>query len=170
MPTRAIINGAHNRFVLNELSPTASPVFHTGYQGFGMWIVLLPIAQPCNTHIKHTGCHSHQVPLPQTPNGTLSSIQPFQVHIAIRSASVHMVVGIGVPSKYLDLPDSSLGRVCTVTLKRARRVRPQRTKKVRRRWSTGVRRPIANAAAAGATPKDTCKAKSVLSIVLDDGC
>ena len=43
-------------------------------------------------------------------------------------------------------------------------------KKVRRRWSTGVRRPIANAAAAGATPKDTCKAKSVLSIVLDDGC
>jgi hypothetical protein len=35
-------------------------------------------------------------------------------------------------------------------------VRPQRTKNVRRMWSTGVRRPIAKAATAGETPKETC--------------
>lgn len=71
------------------------------------------------------------------------------------SASIHIVVGIGVPSKYFDFPDASFGKVCTVTLKRAKRVRPQSTKKLRRRWSIGVRRPMANAAAAGATPNDT---------------
>jgi hypothetical protein len=64
------------------------------------------------------------------------------------------VVGMGVPSKYFDFPVASLGRAATVTLKRARRVRPQRTKKVRKRWSTGVRRPMAKATAAGATPKE----------------
>jgi hypothetical protein len=64
-------------------------------------------------------------------------------------------MGIGVPSKYFDLPVASLGTMATVTLKRARRVRPQRTKKARRRWSTGVRRPRLKAAAAGPTPKET---------------
>ncbi|KAI4290211.1 MAG: hypothetical protein L6R35_000500, partial [Caloplaca aegaea] len=64
------------------------------------------------------------------------------------------LLGIGVPSKYLDLPVLSLGREETVTLKRARRVRPQRTKKARRRLSSGVRRPRAKAAEAGATPKE----------------
>lgn len=44
----------------------------------------------------------------------------------------------------------------TVTLKRARRVRPHRTKKARQRWSRGVRKPMAKATAAGATPKDIC--------------
>jgi hypothetical protein len=65
-----------------------------------------------------------------------------------------MLVGMGVPSKYLDFPVASLGNMATVTLKRARRVRPQRTKKTRRRWSMGVRRPREKAAEAGATPKD----------------
>lgn len=69
-------------------------------------------------------------------------------------AAMPNVVGIGVPSKYFDFPLLSFGRTATVTLKRARRVRPQRTNIVRRMWSTGVRRPRANAAAAGATPKD----------------
>ena len=64
------------------------------------------------------------------------------------------VVGIGVPSKYFDFPVSSFGRTATVTLNRARRVSPQSTKKERSRWSTGVRIPSANAAAAGATPKE----------------
>ena len=64
------------------------------------------------------------------------------------------VVGIGVPSKYFDFPVLSLGRAATVTLKRARRVRPQRTKKVRRSVSTGVRRPRAKEQTAGATPKE----------------
>ena len=63
-------------------------------------------------------------------------------------------VGIGVPSKYLLLPVLSFGREETVTLKRARRVRPQRTKKERRRVSRGVRRPRANAQTAGAKPKE----------------
>jgi hypothetical protein len=66
------------------------------------------------------------------------------------------VVGIGVPSKYFDFPVASLGRAWTVTLNRASRVRPHKTKKVRMRWSTGVRRPMANAATAGDTPKETC--------------
>ena len=65
-------------------------------------------------------------------------------------------VGMGVPSKYLDFPDESLGREETVTLKRARRVRPQRTKKARRRVSRGVRRPRAKAQTAGETPNDIC--------------
>lgn len=44
-----------------------------------------------------------------------------------------------------------------MTLKRARRVKPQRTKKERRRVSRGVRRPRAKAQEAGATPKEICK-------------
>ena len=64
-------------------------------------------------------------------------------------------VGMGKPSKYLLLPEASLGSEETVTLKRARRVRPHKTKKDRRRVSAGVRRPKAKAALAGATPKDT---------------
>jgi hypothetical protein len=70
------------------------------------------------------------------------------------AASV-IVVGIGVPSKYFDFPDSSLGNVATVTLNRASRVRPQRTKNVRRKWSNGDRIPIANATTAGASPNET---------------
>jgi hypothetical protein len=61
---------------------------------------------------------------------------------------------MGVPSKYLAFPDASLGMEVAVTLKRARRVRPQRTKKARQRWSRGVRMPIAKARAAGETPKE----------------
>ena len=64
-------------------------------------------------------------------------------------------LGMGNPSKNFDLPDASFGSVETVTLKRARRVRPQRTKKERERVSRKVRRPRANAAVAGATPKET---------------
>ena len=59
-----------------------------------------------------------------------------------------------VPSKYFDLPLLSLGSTATVTLNRARRVRPQRTKKVRKTWSRVVRIPSANAAAAGARPNE----------------
>ncbi|KAL9003765.1 MAG: hypothetical protein Q9188_003370 [Gyalolechia gomerana] len=68
--------------------------------------------------------------------------------------TMHRLVGMGVPSKYFDFPVASLGREETVTLKRARRVRPQRTKKARKRVSSGVRRPRAKAETAGATPKD----------------
>lgn len=88
-------------------------------------------------------------------------------------AAIPSVVGMGVPSKYFDFPDLSLGRTATVTLKRARRVRPQRTKIVRRMWSMGVRRPRAKAAAAGATPNDICAwslVMSSISLFLDDLC
>ena len=71
------------------------------------------------------------------------------------SAAIDSEVGIGVPSKYLDLPVLSFGRAETVTLKRASRVRPHSTKKVSRIWSAGVRRPRAKAAAAGDAPKDS---------------
>lgn len=70
--------------------------------------------------------------------------------------AIESVVGIGVPSKYFDLPDLSLGKTATVTLNRASLVKPQRTKKARIRWSTKVRMPMANAAAAGATPNEIC--------------
>jgi len=63
---------------------------------------------------------------------------------------------MGVPSKYLLFPVESLGTAETVTLKRARRVRPQRTKKERRSVSRGVRRPRAKAQMVGATPKEIC--------------
>lgn len=68
--------------------------------------------------------------------------------------AIDRVVGIGVPSKYLDLPVLSLGKTATVTLNRASLVRPQRTKKARIKWSTGVRIPRAKAAAAGETPNE----------------
>jgi hypothetical protein len=75
-------------------------------------------------------------------------------------------VGIGVPSKYLDLPLLSLGRTATVTLNRARRVRPQRTKNVRKTWSREERMPRAKAAAAGASPKDIYEAKELVELWL----
>ena len=62
-----------------------------------------------------------------------------------------------MPSKYLLFPVASFGTLATVILKRAKRVRPHRTKKVRKRWSTGVRSPMAKAAAAGERPNETYK-------------
>ena len=70
------------------------------------------------------------------------------------AATIAKLVGIGVPSKYLLFPVASFGSEETVTLKRARRVRPQRTKKERRRVSRAVRRPRAKAQTAGATPNE----------------
>lgn len=71
------------------------------------------------------------------------------------SAAIDKDVGMGVPSKYFDLPVASLGRSDTVTLKRARRRRPQITKKVRRTWSRGVLNPTAKAETAGAAPNES---------------
>lgn len=65
-----------------------------------------------------------------------------------------------MPSKYFDLPVASLGRAATVTLKRASRVRPQRTKNERRRVSMGDRKPSAKAQTAGETPKETWEEES----------
>lgn len=93
------------------------------------------------------------MPVPQVPRGRFSKVQPFDTQYAI-NAAMEREVGIGVPSKYLLFPVASFGTLATVILKRASRVRPQRTKNVRKTWSSGVRRPIAKAAAAGETPKE----------------
>jgi len=122
--------------------------------GLGICILLLVMQMPLRTKRPTTGWNSKIVPCAQIPNGKLSSVQPLLTQYAI-NAAIDSDVGMGVPSKYLLLPVASLGTLATVILKRARRVRPQRTKKVRKRWSTGVRSPIAKAAAAGETPKDT---------------
>lgn len=116
-------------------------------------MLLLTMKHPCNTNMPTMGWNSHGVPAPTTPRGRFSNTHPLLTQYAMMESSIS-VVGIGVPSKYFDFPVASLGRAATVTLKRARRVNPQRTKKVRKRWSTGVRRPIAKATAAGATPKE----------------
>ncbi|QSZ32032.1 hypothetical protein DSL72_001601 [Monilinia vaccinii-corymbosi] len=110
--------------------------------------------QPQSTKSPTTGWNSKTVPAPTVPKGILSNTHPLDTQYAIKAA-MEREVGIGVPSKYLLFPVASLGTLATVMLKRARRVRPQRTKKVRKRWSTGVRRPMAKAAAAGETPKET---------------
>lgn len=65
------------------------------------------------------------------------------------------LVGIGRPWKYAALPVESFGTLAVVTLKHASRASPARTKPVRSSWSSGVRIPIANAQAAGETPKET---------------
>lgn len=70
---------------------------------------------------------------------------------------IDKLVGIGSPSKYLALPLASLGTLPVVTLKRANRARPERTKQVRKSWSSGVRMPEANAHIDGATPKEICQ-------------
>lgn len=141
---------------IRHSSHLQSPVFLSSPRdlyGLGIWILLLTMKHPCSTNIPTIGWNSHGVPTPITPRGRFSKTQPLLTQYAIMESS-NRVVGIGVPSKYLDFPVASFGRAATVTLKRARRVRPQRTKKVRKRWSTGVRRPIAKATAAGATPKE----------------
>lgn len=118
-------------------------------------MVLLVIPIPLKMNSPTTGWNSKIVPVAHVPNGKFSKIQPLLTQYAIKAA-IDSEVGIGVPSKYLLFPVSSFGTFPTVMLNRARRVRPQRTKKARRRWSTGVRRPMANAAAAGETPKEIC--------------
>lgn len=141
---------------------TAQNLFNSSRQppvcyGFGMCILRLTIAHPHTTKIPTIGCTSAHPPSTQTPPTTPPpppSTFPAQTHHAI-AATMPKLVGIGVPSKYLDLPVASLGTEATVTLKRARRVRPHRTKKERRSVSRGVRRPRANAQTAGETPKET---------------
>ena len=54
-------------------------------------------------------------------------MRPIQVQVAMMADIVRQAKGTGVPSKYWDLPVLSFGSIETVMLKRARRVRPQRT-------------------------------------------
>ncbi len=54
---------------------------------------------------------------------------------------MRMLVGMGVPSKYFTLPVALSDRSAAVTLKRARRLTPHTTKKVRHSMSQPPRRP-----------------------------
>lgn len=119
-------------------------------------MVLDTIKHPQSTNTNTMGCRppnsSSAINPPNTPSRPPSTI-PCAVAIAMPN-TMPSEVGMGNPSKYLLLPVASLGTAATVTLKRARRVRPQRTKKERKTVSRGVRRPRAKAAVAGATPKE----------------
>src|SRR5690606_10147858 len=94
-------------------------------------------------------------PCATIPNGKSSRYLPFIKEIHIKNTK-DSVVGIGVPSKYFDFPVSSFGRLATVTLKRARRLRPQKTKNVRSTVSRKVRKPSTKAQEAGAAPNVIC--------------
>jgi hypothetical protein len=73
------------------------------------------------------GWNSNAVPVNQVPRGRASCISPIKVKVAIMLEVVKQANGIGVPSKYLDFPDSSFGSIATVTLNRANLVNPQST-------------------------------------------
>ena len=126
-------------------------------QGLGICMLLLTIAQPHPTKMPTIGWTSI-IPCPQVPPSTPCSppfTLPWLTHQAI-PATIARLVGIGVPSKYLLFPVASLGNAETVTLKRAKRVRPHRTKNESRRESIALRRPRAKAHAAGETPNEIC--------------
>lgn len=112
--------------------PPSNPEVSALVYGFGTCRVLLVIKQPLSTNKPTTGWNSKIVPVAQVPNGRFSRIHPFLTQYAIKAA-IDRDVGIGVPSKYLLFPVASLGTLATVILKRARRVKPQRTKNVRKR-------------------------------------
>ena len=125
-------------------------------QGLGIWIVFETMRQPHTTNTPTIGCtppkSSSAIIPPSTPSRPPSTM-PRDVAMAMPNTKLNDV-GIGNPSKYLLLPVASFGTAATVTLNRARRVSPHRTKKERNSVSRGVRRPRANAAVAGATPKE----------------
>lgn len=95
--------------------------------GLGTCSVLLTIKHPFRTKRSALKWNSNVEPSIAMPSGSLSCIQPMNVHPAINADEVKQANGIGVPSKYLDLPVASFGSIATVTLKRANRVKPQRT-------------------------------------------
>ena len=145
---------------MNEHTTCTLP-FSLQNHGLGMCMLLLTIAHPQPTNTPTIGCISSippkaSVPINPPMGPSPPSTFPIHTHQAI-AATIPRLVGIGVPSKYLLFPVESLGREETVTLNRAKRVRPQRTKKERSKVSRGVRRPSANAQEAGATPKEIYK-------------
>ena len=96
-------------------------------QGFGTCNVLLTINTPLSANSSTIGCISNIVPVKVVPAGILSWMRPMKVQVAVTAELVRQANGTGVPSKYFDLPVLSLGSIDTVTLNRAKRVRPHRT-------------------------------------------
>lgn len=130
-------------------------------------MLLLTMAQPWSANKRTTGCISNSVFWATTPSGRLSRIHSFDVQYAM-SPTIPRVVGMGVPSKYLLLPVTSLGTDATVTLKRARRERPHKTKKLRTMVSKKVRKPMLKAQAAGATPNEIKSASESSSCPINE--
>ena len=132
---------------------------NSSLHGFGTRRVLLTIAAAKNPNIALTTCTSPLPPVEphsvMVPNGSpsLPCIQPCFVQY-VRTATSSSDVGMGRPSKYIDLPFASLGTEATVALNRARRARPQQMNPVRTTVSRYVRSPTTNASSAGATPKE----------------
>lgn len=96
-------------------------------QGFGIRNVLLTIKQPFNKKYATEGWNSNAEPFNATPSGTPSRTQPRETQNVRTDAIVKHANGMGMPSKYLDFPVLSLGSTATVTLNRAKRVKPQST-------------------------------------------
>lgn len=90
-------------------------------------MVRLVIRTPFITKIAAAGWNSNAVPGRRVPKGSLSWIMSRKVKVAMMAEEVKQANGMGVPSKYFDLPVASLGNMLTVTLKRASRVRPHKT-------------------------------------------
>jgi hypothetical protein len=111
------------QFPLDE----SSTLFAMVPYGFGTFRVLLTIRQPLRANKRTMGWNSKSESVKVVPNGILSWMRPMYVQVAVIAEIVKQAKGTGVPSKYLDLPVLSFGSMATVTLKRANRVRPQRT-------------------------------------------
>ena len=95
--------------------------------GFGTCSVLLTIKHAISRNKAVQACTSTGVPSSNKPYGSFSCIQPPLVRIVSIVSVVKQAKGIGVPSKYFDLPVASLGSIATVTLNRASLVNPHRT-------------------------------------------
>lgn len=85
------------------------------------------MSEPINAKAAKTGWNSSTVSGNMTPRGIWSCMRPIAKKTAIMVETDKQAKGMGVPSKYLDLPDLSLGSMATVTLNLANRVKPQRT-------------------------------------------
>lgn len=90
-------------------------------------MVLLIIKEPFRRKIRTVGWNSNGVPERAVPMGIESWIHPREVQVAMMAELVKQANGIGVPSKYCDLPVLSFGSIATVTLNLASLVKPHST-------------------------------------------
>lgn len=129
--------------------------------------LLLIMAHPRTANNNATAWNSKIPSLKINPRGKSSKIQPLLTQKAMVPTKVKEV-GIGVPSKYFDLPVTSFGNLDTVTLNLANRVNPHKTKNTKSKQSTVVLNPMQKATMAGATPKDTKSAKESNSCPINE--
>lgn len=121
--------------------------------GFGIFKDFETNIQPWIANTSTKGWNSSTEPVSHVPNGSWSLTYSLCTKYAIKPTWTKEV-GIGKPSKYLDLPVRSFGIWVTVTLNLANLVKPQRTKKDKTKTSIVDWNPMANATDAGATPNE----------------